>query len=926
MIHYKGARWYKCDFHLHTPASLCFKDKTVTPEQWINRVKELHLNCVAVTDHNTGEWIDKVKPIAQAEGIVVFPGVEITCDTSKIHLLILFDTDKGTQDVNDFLIRCGINREDFAKSEAHSMKTVLEIAEMANADNAIVIPAHIDEYNGLGTCASKDVIEKLFDLEYINAVQFVHKDFLQTGITVPGNEELKAHINQYYNNPRLEIGYDAIKKGYDSVVKAKQKNISLLTFSDNPDLDEPSKHGLSGIGRVYSWIKMDENPDIEGLRQAFMFSDRNANSFECETMPYSKPSLWIKSIAIQNTTITKKDIVFNIEFSPSLTTIIGGRGSGKSSILRFLRGVFDRNADINGLEEILEEQRNFFKLCDDDGIGVLKADSKIIVEFVRDEILYRIIFVKGERERSIEKYNAETDSFELVTDEFFIDFFEFEQYSQKQIFALAQKPNELRNRIDSAIPAIADIQEERLQIESDLNQKVATRKSLTQSIVAKSKLMTEIRDLENKIRLLQQSGISELLKNNQSLKRQYNVLKTFFQKIRDLQTELTKSVELYDNLPTIKDELFDESYRKEIRNVLDVLIESITHQKEVQQQVLNSIELAIIQGKDAIGKSQFWADLKSNQQLFDTKKNELEIKGVTDLSDFAKYTTLIEQKQKELIEISQKESELAVINEEINKLLDLSLQKRKLITEKRSEFIRSFNSEKIKINIKLFGDKKEFVSRLRLILQRQTGFEKGIDVLVKKIFNSPDIENNLKSVKNILLDIYKDSYAGTEFDAHFINLIKGLTQEQINNIELLYPEDEIEMTYKITSGHFKPLSVASAGQKTTAILTFILSFGTAPLVLDQPEDDLDNHLVYSLIVDKIKEIKQRRQVIVVTHNANIPVNGDAEYVISMSSDTHNLKIQAEGTIERTNVKQEICEVMEGGIDAFRTRARRYNKL
>lgn len=926
MIHYKGARWYKCDFHLHTPASLCFKDKTVTPERWINRVKELHLNCVAVTDHNTGEWIDKVKPIAQAEGIVVFPGVEITCDTSKIHLLILFDTDKGTQDVNDFLIRCGINREDFAKSEAHSMKTVLEIAEMANADNAIVIPAHIDEYNGLGTCASKDVIEKLFDLEYINAVQFVHKDFLQTGITVPGNEELKAHINQYYNNPRLEIGYDAIKKGYDSVVKAKQKNISLLTFSDNPDLDEPSKHGLSGIGRVYSWIKMDENPDIEGLRQAFMFSDRNANSFECETMPYSKPSLWIKSIAIQNTTITKKDIVFNIEFSPSLTTIIGGRGSGKSSILRFLRGVFDRNADINGLEEILEEQRSFFKLCDDDGIGVLKADSKIIVEFVRDEILYRIIFVKGERERSIEKYNAETDSFELVTDEFFIDFFEFEQYSQKQIFALAQKPNELRNRIDSAIPAIADIQEERLQIESDLNQKVATRKSLTQSIVAKSKLMTEIRDLENKIRLLQQSGISELLKNNQSLKRQYNVLKTFFQKIRDLQTELTKSVELYDNLPTIKDELFDESYRKEIRNVLDVLIESITHQKEVQQQVLNSIELAITQGKDAIGKSQFWADLKSNQQLFDTKKNELETKGVTDLSDFAKYTTLIEQKQKELIEISQKESELAVINEEINKLLDLSLQKRKLITEKRSEFIRSFNSEKIKINIKLFGDKKEFVSRLRLILQRQTGFEKGIDVLVKKIFNSPDIENNLKSVKNILLDIYKDSYAGTEFDGHFINLIKGLTQEQINNIELLYPEDEIEMTYKITSGHFKPLSVASAGQKTTAILTFILSFGTAPLVLDQPEDDLDNHLVYSLIVDKIKEIKQRRQVIVVTHNANIPVNGDAEYVISMSSDTHNLKIQAEGTIERTNVKQEICEVMEGGIDAFRTRARRYNKL
>ncbi len=926
MIHYKGARWYKCDFHLHTPASLCFKDKTITPEQWINRVKELHLDCVAVTDHNTGEWIDKVKPIAQAEGIVLFPGVEITCDTSKIHLLIIFDKDKGTQDVNDFLIRCGINREDFAKAEAHSMKTVLDIAEMANADNAIVIPAHIDEYNGLGTCASKDVIEKLFDLEYINAVQFVHKEFLQPGITVPNNEELKVRINQYYNNPRIEIGYEAIKNGYDSVAKAKQKNISLLTFSDNPDLEEPSKHGLSGVGKAFSWIKMDENPDIEGLRQAFMFSDRNANCFEYETTPYSKPSLWIKSIAIQNTTITKKDKVVSIEFSPSLTTIIGGRGSGKSSILRFLRGVFDRNSDINGLEEILKEQLNFFKLCDNDGIGVLKADSKIIVEFVRDEILYRITFVKSERERTIEKYNPESDSFDPVTDEFFINFFEFEQYSQKQIFALAQKPNELRNRIDSAIPAIADIQEERLRIESDFNQKVATRKALAQSIVTKSKLMTEIKDLENKIQLLQQSGISELLKNNQTLKNQYNALKEFFQKLRDFQTELSKSVKLYDNLPTIKEEQFDESYRNEIHNVLSDIVDSITHQKEVQQKILDSIELAINQGKDVIGKSQFWADFKSNQDLFNAKKNELETKGVTDLSDFAKYTTLIEQKQKELSEISQKERELTLVNEEIYNLLDLSLQKRKLITEKRSDFIRSFNSEKIKINIKLFGDKKEFVSRLRLILQRSTGFEKGIDILINKIFSSPDIENNLRSVKNILLDIYKDSYTGNEFDGHFINLIKGLTQEQINNIELLYPEDEIEMTYKITSGHFKPLSVASAGQKTTAILTFILSFGTAPLVLDQPEDDLDNHLVYSLIVDKIKEIKQKRQVIVVTHNANIPVNGDAEYVISMSSDTHNLKIQAEGTIERTDVKQEICEVMEGGIDAFRTRARRYNKL
>jgi len=923
MTQYKGARWYKCDFHLHTPASLCFKDQTVTPEQWVHRVKELHLDCVAITDHNTGDWIDKIKTSAQVEGITVFPGVEITCDTSKIHLLIIFDINKSTQDVNDFLIRCGINRNNFAKSDAHSFKTVMEIAKMADDIGAIVIPAHIDEFSGLGTLASKDIIENLFNLDYINAVQFVHKEYLQSNINVVDNDELKKSINQYYNNPRVEISVEAIKKGYDSVVMAKQKNISLLTFSDNPDLEIPSKHGLSGIGKTYSWIKMDEKPDIEGVRQAFMFSDRTANCFEHENCPYEKPSLWIKSIAIQNTTITKNNNIVTIDFCPSLTTIIGGRGSGKSSILRFLRGVFDRNADIKGLDEILSEQQQFFKKHDSEGIGVLKSDSKIIVEFVRDGILYRISYAESIGERQIEKYNVETNVFDLVTDEFFIDFFEFEQYSQKQIFALAQKPNELRNRIDAAIHKIAEIQGDRKQIESDYNQKVATRNTLVQSTMAKSKLTTEIKDLESKIQLLQQSGISKLLKDNQSLLGQFNSLKIFRNKIRDFQNELAKCIELYSNLPKTEDVNIIEPYNDELNVILDSLLSKINCQKQTQQQLFSSIEKEVTNGEKRFFSSQFWSDLKNNKQLFDEKKEELESKGVTDLSDFKKYNTAIEQKRKELEIISQKEEELSIVDKQVNDLLIKSLDKRKLITTERIRFTELFNFEKTKVKIRMFGDKKEFIYRLRQILQRQTGFDNGIEILVQKIYGSQTIEENLKATKAIIQEIYMGSYNGDEFDARFMNLIKGLTQEQMNNIVLLYPEDEIEMTYRNSTGNFKPLSVASAGQKTTAILTFILSFGTAPLVLDQPEDDLDNHLVYSLIVDKIKEIKQKRQVIVVTHNANIPVNGDAEYVISMSSETHNLKIQAEGTIEKINVKQEICDVMEGGIDAFKTRARKY---
>lgn len=189
-IKYRGARWFKCDLHMHTPASQCFRDRTVTPEQWVDACLEAGLHCVAVTDHNTGAWIDCIKEVASEKGLVVFPGVEITCDTSKIHLLVLFDLDKTTQNVEDFLVQCGIDRDLFASSEAHSQATALEIAKKANAQGAIVIPAHIDEFSGLGYCASKSSVEDFFSLGFINAVQVVHKEFLQSELPTRGNQEL----------------------------------------------------------------------------------------------------------------------------------------------------------------------------------------------------------------------------------------------------------------------------------------------------------------------------------------------------------------------------------------------------------------------------------------------------------------------------------------------------------------------------------------------------------------------------------------------------------------------------------------------------------------------------------------------------------------------------------------------------------------
>ena len=97
-----------------------------------------------------------------------------------------------------------------------------------------------------------------------------------------------------------------------------------------------------------------------------------------------------------------------------------------------------------------------------------------------------------------------------------------------------------------------------------------------------------------------------------------------------------------------------------------------------------------------------------------------------------------------------------------------------------------------------------------------------------------------------------------------------------------------------------------------------------PLILDQPEDDLDNKLVYELVVKRLKIAKRNRQIIVITHNANIPVNGDAEYITSMDSDSVSVRKKYEGTLDQAEIRSEICDVMEGSEFAFSMRAHKYH--
>ncbi|RZK77921.1 MAG: PHP domain-containing protein, partial [Pedobacter sp.] len=622
-IYFKGTRWLKCDLHLHTTESVCFRDQTVSPEQWVQKAIDQGLNCVAVTDHNSGNAIDQIKNAATGTGLVIFPGVEITCDTSKIHLLILFDVEKTTADVNDFLIRCGISRSDFANAEAFTSMNIFDVADIANEEGALIIPAHVDEFNGLGDVSVAN-LEKFYALGYINAVQVVHKEFLNQSLSTTENTELRDSLNEYYSQPTPRIDDTTIKKWFTAAKYAVSSKLAVLTFSDNPHDSGDSKHGLDGIGSRYTWIKMDEQPTLEGLRQAILMPKfRIRNDFSYQQHPYEAPDLWIRSIMITGSHVTHASIPLHIEFNPQLTTIIGGRGSGKSSILRFIRGLFNRTLDISGLNEIISDHNGFYKKFDSKTEkGVIKEGTIIVVEFVRNRILHKItatdITDSSRQTISIKKYDQVTSAWLPESAEGYIDFLKYEHYSQKQIYEIAQKPNSLRERIDRSVEGLEDIKNERDVLRLSFLEKSAAIRTKQEQIAGKGRLQTEITDLTDQISLYQQSGIATLLIDKEKFSTQKRLINDFVNEAQTKEGLLEEAAEdiVVDN---IQFDSFEASESTELEQLSQAVVNGYNAIK---------VELIALQQRAVQLKSTFeialtsssWANsLRANESDFEAK-------------------------------------------------------------------------------------------------------------------------------------------------------------------------------------------------------------------------------------------------------------------------------------------------------------------
>jgi predicted metal-dependent phosphoesterase TrpH/energy-coupling factor transporter ATP-binding protein EcfA2 len=914
-----GLRWKKCDFHLHTTESQCYKaDDTV--ESWVDAVQNAGLQCIAVTDHNSYKKIDEIIKASEKKKIIVFPGVEVTCDSSKVHILCIFDRNKDGDYVRDFLSKIDISGDQVGNPAGCLRKNVLDVCSIAKDNGAIVIAAHIDEYNGISemSAAAQD---EILDRKYIDAVQVVNKSIWDAYGLEKDTVKLLNRLSEKYGR---EISEEVTEKWRKAYKRAKDLNFPMIASSDNPSGLHKSEHGLWGIGKRYTWLKLEEHPTLESIRQAFLSSDtRVVLDEESENIPDRDPEYWIESVEL-NKSIVNPHTSITVEFNPQLNAIIGGRGSGKSTIVRLLTGAL-QSLDADKIKEIQDDQKNFYKSTKN-GQGIFDKESKVSVTLLRAGIKYRIsidnIQSMDSQNISIEKC-AGDDKWEPVNIDF-LRLFKAQIFTQKQIFEIAKTPNALLGIIDSDLENASDLKKKIEASEHSVLEKKSIVRNLEKDIAEETKFRTNLVDVNDRIEVYKNSGISGILEQKSKFQLEKNELESYLgtstNNATSLKTYLTNM-----QIPDYNNEKIEDS---SLRKLLD------EHKNSVEK-VFNSIEQLRMQYAELNGQlqssiecSQWKEDFSNNEKKYKEKCEELREKNI----NVDKLDELIQSRsemQKKIDDIGDKKNKIVVARSDVKKAENNYINNINLLREERTRFLDSIigKDSDVVIEIIPFGDGNDFVEQIHNIIGKKgSSFEDDLFSIVSqmKFDQGRNIEIELEAFRKRMRKIRsegKDDQLSTYFTREIVNL----TAEDFDKLVTFYPGDRLKVSYRSgDKGKLIPLSSASAGQKTTAILTFAMAYGENPLILDQPEDDLDNKLVYDLVVKRLKNAKRKRQIIVVTHNANIPVNGDSEYVIAMDSTSQDVRIKETGTIDDDNIRKEICDVMEGTQYAFRKRAEKYH--
>ncbi len=909
-----GSRWWKCDLHVHTPASYDFVDSTASPEEWVQAAIGAGVEAVAVTDHNDHRWVSKVQAAAKGTGLIVFPGVEITV-SGGIHLLALLDPQATGDAIAAVLGACGIRPDMFGKPEAYSPSSFLDVAEIV-AKQGICLAAHADDADGL--------LRKLVKVAADGGTS--------------GDRTLQDIItSQNLLGVEVDVGEATLLAYVDNTKSGYERSGGPLPLLEGSDAHRPGE-----IGRRFTWIKM-SRPDLEGLRLALLDGPLSVRrGTRAVTNPNDCATDLIESIEIVNAKYVGRGNPFVIPLSPWLNCIIGGRGTGKSSVLEFLRIAMRREDELAQLPEQcrkeFEKYRQVSEGRQDDGL--LTPNTIFRVVFRRNSSRFRIQWSqKGDVEPIEEggQFAWEQTPGDVRSR------FPIRIFSQGQIFEMAARPNALLRIIDESSSVHFDSwQMEYGQEEKRFLSLRARVRELEANTREEARLRGALDDVRRKLQVFEASEHREVLSRYQAAERQQRALeewdKGFGEVLRHL--EDLPTVLVTEELPpgVFPEDPASTSPERGVRQAISQAERTLGEIRAEIAGLGRRARHALEQVRIAL-ESPPWSDhLASARQRFEQLRGTLAKAGAGDPSEYGRLVQERQRLETQLKDLEGRKNMIAEVQKEASSSLNRLGRLRATLSDRRREFLQEVlgTNEYVQIKVIPYGDSGDCERRLRESIGRtddtfqdQIWSDDGKKGILQDLYHKtpPDRSTKgfLEDLGGVKTRLVKAAQGGEDPSLHgkFIAYLRKLPPEALDRIELLFPEDAVRISYRSRPGEeLRPIEQGSPGQKSAAILAFLLSHGSEPLVLDQPESDLDNQLVSELIVNQLRQIKAKRQMLVVTHNPNIVVNGDAELVLPFDVKGGQTCVIDGGGLQEKAVRDEICRVMEGGREALERRYRR----
>ncbi|QEO28496.1 AAA family ATPase [Xanthomonas translucens pv. undulosa] len=893
------------------------------------------IDCVAITDHNCGGRIDALRGALAAlaaeqphvpdyRPLVLLPGVEITT-SEGLHLLAIFDQDEPADTIDRVLIR--IDCPKLGKNhDKQCGKNALDAIEAIRREGGLVIAAHVDKNNGLYEA--------------------------QAATSSSGATVYKTRMK-----PRTLVsilaGIDAaqvVDEGSPAIVShlpALRERVAIVAGSD--------AHRPADAGSASTWVKMGR-PSLSALRMALFDHKGSVERFDPALPgPNRTPSLWLRRLSAGPLQLRQnpQQGPLEVAFNPWFNAVIGGRGTGKSSLVELLRIVLRRDADLAGdrtgpLAQIREVFQNFALANDKDGRGALRSDTRIRVELENDGQALAVAWDKRSGLMAVEERASDVWSPvpEPIDDHYVRNRFPVTVLSQKQIYALAEQRGYLLELLDRQ-PQVDKAQWQRL-FDAARQRFLGLRaqaRQLAPDLSQRPALEAELRDTERKLKALELSHHASSLQAYQRARRQLSAQQNLLaQWQRDLDS-MRPMVEDSDLFRRIQFDGFDPGIGDEVEflKLVEQIESELRDQYQQIQQAIAQIHATLVGAPARFGALRLQGAITQAQADYQALLERLKSQGVESPDQYAALVARREELQKELRRLDARLQEQAGYQQQADEVLVELLQLRGQISERRKAFINEINlraGDRIALSLSRFGTPDGAEARFRELIKQPAAFSEDIYEMLDggvrrgvlhRLFSSPvaDFENELAALKADLLRMRQEPAKHEDLLGEKVNkrlrthIETRLGDSEIDELLTWFPDDGLDLMFT-QGGRSRSVDGASAGQKSAAVLSLLLAFGGEPLIVDQPEDDLDNAMVMDLVVSQIRANKAHRQLIVVTHNPNVVVNGDAEWVIPMQYRKGQIEVDARGlgVVSERGTRNAICTIMEGGEQALRMRYRK----